>query len=138
MKTITVSTPPHGFPIYFALTPCVLLISRTWVSRGFLAFSFLGGMVSFVWLYHADGSGQLKQSSRLFWIITNPFEGLRSYLGLVGNPLAYCFGSSRVKLAPIVGGALLIAFCHIVRRRYRWSVNRAFLSSLPCGKGHDC
>jgi hypothetical protein len=89
---------------------CVFLIARTWVSRSLLAFSFLCGMVLFVWFYHADGSGQLRQSSRLFWIFHNPLEALRSYFGLVGNPLTFCFGLARLKQAPIVGVAVAMLF----------------------------
>jgi hypothetical protein len=89
---------------------CLLLLARTWVSRSLLAFSFLCGMVLFVWFYHADGSGRLRQASQLYWILHNPLEGLRSYFGLVGNPLAFCFGFSRLKQAPLVGVALLALF----------------------------
>ena len=100
----------QGMLLWFSGLLVLLLIARTWVSRGLLAFSFLCGMVFFIWLYHADGSEQLRHSSQLFWILNNPLGGLRSYFGLVGNPLAYCFGSSRLQLAPIVGVALVILF----------------------------
>jgi hypothetical protein len=100
----------QGMLLWLSNALCVLIIARTWVSRGLLAFSFICGMLLFVWLYHADGSGQLSQFSRLWWIFNTPLEALRSYLALIGNPLSYCFGLSRLKQGPIVGGALVMLF----------------------------
>ena len=100
----------QGMLLWLSGALCAVLIARTWVSRSLLAFSFLCGMALFVWFYHADGSGQLRQSSRLFWILHNPLEALRSYFGLVGNPLTFCFGFARLKQAPIIGVALVMLF----------------------------
>jgi hypothetical protein len=100
----------QGMLLWLSNALCALIIARTWVSRGLLAFSFICGMLFFVWLYHADGSGQLGQFSRLLWIFDTPLEALRSYFALIGNPLSYCFGLSRLKQGPIVGGALVLLF----------------------------
>jgi hypothetical protein len=67
-------------------------------------------MALFVWFYHADGSGRLGESARLFWILHSPLEGLGSHFSLVGNPLTFCSGSSRLRQAPIVGAALVMLF----------------------------
>ncbi|HTD15356.1 MAG TPA: hypothetical protein VK673_09265 [Chthoniobacterales bacterium] len=105
----------QGMLLWLSGGLCAFLIARTWVSRGLLAFSFLCGMALFVWFYHADGSGQLGQSSRLFWILHSPLQGLHSYFGLVGNPLTFCFGFARLKQAPIVGVVLVMLFaCQVI------------------------
>jgi hypothetical protein len=131
----------QGMLLWLSNALCVLIIARTWVSRGLLAFSFICGMLFFVWLYHADGSGQLSQFSRLLWIFNTPLEALRSYLALIGNPLSYCFGLSRLKQGPIVGGALVILFIWqmylvLKRKLLRWSTPFILLASfgfLYCG-----
>lgn len=91
---------------------CMFLIAQTWVSRSALAFGFLFGMAFFVWLYHADGSGKLALAYRFPWIIHRPIDFVWSFFGLIGNPLSFCFTSSRIKQAPIIGIALslLLAF----------------------------
>jgi hypothetical protein len=125
----------QGMLLWLSNALCVLIIARTWVSRGLLAFGFICGMMFFVWLYHADGSGQLSQSSRLFWIFHNPLESVRTYLALIGNPLSYCFGFSRLKQAPVVGLALVILFtCQISvvfkRKLFRHSIPFILLASF--------
>ena len=100
----------QGMLLWLSGGLCTFLIARSWLSRTLLASGFFCGMVFFVWLYHVDGSGQLGQSSRLTWILHNPIEGLRSYFGLIGSALSFCFGLNRIKEAPIVGLALAVLF----------------------------
>lgn len=100
----------QGMLLWLSGGLCTVLIARSWLSRTLLASYFLCGMVFFVWLYHVDGSGQLGQFSRLIWILHNPIEGLRSYFGLIGSALSFCFGFNRIKGAPIVGLALAVLF----------------------------
>ena len=125
----------QGMLLWLSNALCVLIIARTSVSRWLLTFSFICGLLFFVWLYHADGSGQLRQSSRLFWIFHNPLESVRTYLSLIGNPLSYCFGFSRLKHAPVVGFALVILFtCQMSvvfkRKLFRHSIPFILLASF--------
>jgi hypothetical protein len=88
----------------------LFLVARTWLSRTLSASGFLCGMVFFVWLYHIDGSRQLGRSSQLTWILHDPIGALRSYFGLIGSAISFCFGFNRFKEAPIVGVALAVLF----------------------------
>jgi hypothetical protein len=102
----------QGMLLWFSGGFCMFLITQSWVSRSLLVFGFLFGMAFFVWSYHAGGSGRLSMAYRFPWIIHQPIDCLRSFFGLVGNPLSFCFTSSRIKQAPIIGIALslLLAF----------------------------
>jgi len=111
----------QGMLLWLSGGLCMFLIARSRLSRTLLASGFLCGMIFFVWLYHVDGSGQLGQSSRLSWVLRNPIGGLRSYFGLIGSALSFCFGFNRFKEAPIVGFALAALFaCEVgvlIRRK---------------------
>jgi len=125
----------QGMLLWLSGGLCMFLIARTWLSGILLAAGSLCGMVFFVWLYHIDGSGQLGQSSRLTWIFHNPIGALRSYFGLIGSALSFCFGVNRFKEAPIVGVALTVLFaCEagvlIQRKLLRQSISFILLGSF--------
>jgi hypothetical protein len=76
----------------------------------FVVIPFVIGLAGALWLYKVDGSGLLSRSEAFGWVLSQPGLALQSILGLLGSPLTYAAGSSRLQLATWAGLTLLVAF----------------------------
>jgi len=88
--------------------------ARPWPTRALAAALFLIGFAAALWLYQLDGSGQLNRSQSFGWVLSQPGLALWSVLGLLGSPLAYVAGFSRLQVAPWLGLALVATFLLLV------------------------
>jgi hypothetical protein len=57
----------------------------------------------------------LSHEQQFAWVIKTPLHFIQSVLGLIGSPLAFWGGSTRAKIAPVLGAmAIAIGFAQIV------------------------